>query len=222
MPDDLLPDSTRPQRFEDRGDGPSAEPSDEPPVESDPSIVYDRAALEQAERAARVADSADDAHAAYVPAAAGTDEQWTRVATVSSMDSGRSLEPIYEALCEAGIPAGFDPYRPGVAASPYPFMQRAFHVVVPASRLDEARSTLAEMGVDIPGTHSDGVDRGSPTSGEGTGSAELHADQVGPPNGRSTKMSRSRKTVLIVVVLLLVATAAQLLTSLLFELGVLR
>jgi len=47
-------------------------------------------------------------------------ERWVPVATAPGGDPGRSLQPIYDVLLAAGIDAGFDPYRPGDASSPYP------------------------------------------------------------------------------------------------------
>ena len=218
-----MEDSRVPERFDGAPEQIAGGTTGLPPVDDDPSIVYDRAALEAAERDARTAVSADDALSAHHGEFTERDEPWVKIATAPSADPGRSLEPIYEALCEAGIPAGFDPYRPGVAASPYPFLQRAFFVVVPESRLEEATRALADMGVDIPGSHSDRVDRGGQPAPTATpDSARVHADQVGAPPEPRAAMPRSRKVMLLVALLLLLATAIQLITTLLYELGILE
>jgi hypothetical protein len=181
---------------------PAPEPRDEGVADDGLPVIEDAGVLEAAEQAAREAESYDDAVGADAEAATAPGESWVKVATAPSADPGRSLEPIYVALCEAGIPASFDPYRPGVAASPYPFLQRAFHVVVPASRLDEARAALADMRVEIPG--------------EGTGSRDAEptaAPHVPGPGETRAPMSARRKVALVVIALLLVAFVVQLVGS---------
>ncbi len=159
-------------------------------------VVDDPAALEAAEDAAR---HAEDETTQLTGAPISSDERWVPIASAPGMDTGRSLEPIYEALCEAGIPTGFDPYRPGVAANPYPVVQRLFHVVVPESRFAEAAQALAAMNVSVP---TEGITHPTSTS------------RTGVPGWR--------RYVAVIVALILVAMVVQLITTLLFEWGVLR
>jgi hypothetical protein len=181
---------------------PEPEPRDEGVADDGLPVIEDAAVLEAAEQAAREAESYDDAVGADAEAAAAPGESWVKVATAPSADPGRSLEPIYEALCEAGIRASFDPYRPGVAASPYPFLQRAFYVVVPESRLDEALAALKDMGVEIPG--------------EGAGAPENEpaaAPHVHSAGEAQAPMSTRRKVVLVIIALLLISTVVNLMSS---------
>lgn len=180
---------------------------DEGFTEDGTPVISNAEELEAAEEAARTA--LDEQSALDSAPGIERDEPWVPVATAPSSDPGRSLEPVYEALCEAGIPASFDPYRPGVASSPQPFLQRTFSVVVPESRLREARDSLARMDVRVR--------------------APARADEHGPradagvrPGGTRRSWLLDRRLIMLLVVLLLVAFAVQLVVATLFELGALR
>ena len=108
------------------------------------SPIFDPEALEAAERAARES-VADDGFSARVDSdQARVDEEWVTVASAARGDQGRSLEPLYEVLRDAGIPAGFDPYRPGVASSPYGQGARLVKLVVPESYRSRALDVIRE------------------------------------------------------------------------------
>ena len=141
---------------------------------------------------------ADTEQQVFSDSAIPSDERWVPVASAPGMDPGRSLEPVYEALCEAGIPAGFDPYRPGTASNPYPVVQRLYHVVVPESRLMQAKDALRDMHVEVPA--------------EGAGSRVVQ---------RTASQIRWRRVAWATVVLILLVTVIEYVVSLLYQTGVL-
>ncbi len=159
-------------------------------------VVEDAAALEAAEEAAR---RAEDEAPVLAGERAARGEPWVAVATASSLDTGRSLEPVYDALREAGIPAGFDPYRPGTAPTPYPTVQRSFCVVVPESRVAEAEEALRAVRV------------GAAAAGDAT---NLQAPRV--------VARRWRGYLAIIITVVLIALAVPLVGRLFVEWGLLE
>lgn len=116
-------------------------------------------------------------------------ERWVPIATAPGGDPGRSLQPIYDVLEAAGIPAGFDPYRPGDASSPYPYMQRAFHVVVPESQRGIALKAVREAGIRIPGESDPAA---GPADFEPTFSGD-HSDRVLDEDLEIDRLARRRR-----------------------------
>jgi len=142
-------------------------------------------------------------------------ERWVPVATAPGGDPGRSLQPIYDVLLAAGIDAGFDPYRPGDASSPYPTPQRAFSVVVPESARDDALSLIREAGISIPGeSHADFVDRTGFEPAE-----EEHSDRVLDEDLEVDRLARRRRVLVgavafVVVIALGYSLAVSVLSAL--------
>ena len=131
------------------------------------------------------------------------DEEWVAVAQAPGGDPGRSLQPIHDVLEAAGIPVGFDPYRPGIASSPYPAPYRAFKVVVPESLRATALETVREAGLVIPGeSRSDVVSFGEAAIpgqfSDGVLDEDVEAERV---QHRRRAVSAIVVTVLIVVLL---------------------
>ena len=125
-------------------------------------------------------------------------EPWVPIAFAPGGDPGRTLQPIYDVLQAAEIPAGFDPYRPGDASSPYPQPYRAFKVVVPASLRDRALEVVREAGIAIPGERmSDAVSREEPAPSQGW------SDEVLDEDVEVARAARRRRLLLAGVGLLL-------------------
>jgi hypothetical protein len=144
------------------------------------------------------------------------DERWVPIATASYGDPGRTLQPIHDVLEAAGIPVGFDPYRPGDASSPLPQMSRAFRVVVPESSVGAALAAVREAGIAIPGESAPALP--SEASAAGTTDSAEASSEAAEPNHRA----RNRRLFVFAgVLLLLIILGCAYLQALIAQLGLL-
>jgi len=129
------------------------------------------------------------------------DGKWVAVATAPGGDPGRSLQPIYDVLEAAGIPVGFDPYRPGVASSPYPAPYRAFNVVVPESLRERALQIIHEAGIVVPGEP-----RSDTIFSQGPAPAGDFSDRVLDQDVETERRERRRRSTAVLVAVILIIT----------------
>jgi hypothetical protein len=118
-------------------DFPGGVPDEDDFPESDRELIDDPEALRRAEEAVAHAIEAPER---WVP----TDTVWVPVARAAT-GAAWSLAEVRDMLDGEGIPARFDPHDPRDAISlPYG-LPREFAVVVPESRVRDARALVAEL-----------------------------------------------------------------------------
>lgn len=115
----------------------------------DDDWIEDQAALDAAEKAVSVMDPVSDYDA--------TDEEWVELAGPRRLsgvfgDAGFTAAIVSAPLDAAGIPHAWDPYppeqMPGWRAG-YGAVDRPFTLLVPASRLEEARAVMRASGMKL-------------------------------------------------------------------------
>jgi hypothetical protein len=156
-------------------------------------VVSDEAALEAAEEAARHADDSDPMRRVAAPAepvlsGQEADEPWVPVASAAESDPSLALQVAHNILTTARIPAAFDPYRPGEVRSPYATPSRLFRLLVPASRLAEARRVLMDAEIELDVIESAASDESAETLPIASGGDSVPSGTIsawGPPRDRS-------------------------------------